>query len=123
MLADMCVISPTRQILLSSLRREVSRLESARPPEDEQSISTVSPALDRLLPTGGFKRGTLVEYLSPASGSGAGTLALAAAREACQEGKALIVVGTGAPAQRVGVPLPENRSSILTDGTRSVPTT
>ena len=55
-------------------------------------ISTGSPALDCLLPGGGLRRGTLVEYLTSTTGSGAGTLALAAAREACREGRALVVL-------------------------------
>ncbi len=64
----------------------------SRPPEDERPLSTGAPALDALLPAGGLRRGTLVEYLAAGSGNGAGTLALSAAREACQEGRALVVV-------------------------------
>jgi protein ImuA len=81
-----------REILIATLRREVARLENCRPPEDERPVSTGSPALDCLLPAGGLRRGTLVEYLTSTSGSGAGTLALAAAREACHEGRALVVL-------------------------------
>jgi protein ImuA len=81
-----------REALVAGLRRQVARLEAGRPPEDERPISTGSPVLDRLLPAGGLRRGTLVEYLAPAAGSGAGTLALAAAREACREGRAFVVV-------------------------------
>jgi hypothetical protein len=81
-----------REFLVATLRREVARLENYRSPEDERPVSTGSPALDRLLPAGGLRRGTLVEYLASAVGSGAGTLALAAAREACGEGRALVVL-------------------------------
>ena len=81
-----------RQALLTTLRRRVARVEGARPPEDDRPISTGSPALDRVLPAGGLRRGTLVEYLAAAAGSGAGTLALSVAREACGEGRALVVV-------------------------------
>src|SRR3954464_11741713 len=84
-----------RENLVSSLRREVARLEMSRPPEDERPISTGSPALDGLLPAGGLRRGTLVEYLTAGSGNGAGTLALSAAREASQGGRALVVVEQG----------------------------
>jgi protein ImuA len=83
---------PARQALIASLRREVARLEAPRPSEDERALSTGSPALDRLLPAGGLRRGTLVEYLASAGSSGAGTLALAAAREACREGRAFVVL-------------------------------
>src|SRR5436190_5686311 len=87
-----------RETLVSTLRREVARLEMSRPPEDERPISTGSPVLDSLLPAGGLRRGTLVEYLTAGPGNGAGTLALAAAREACQEGRALVVVENGGSA-------------------------
>jgi len=103
-----------RQALVACLRREVARLEGVRPLEDERSVSTGSPALDRLLPAGGLRRGTLVEYLTPAAGSGAALLSLAAARETCREGRAFVVLDSVAGTLRV--PSPSN-------GTRSVPTT
>src|SRR4051812_21982464 len=81
-----------RDALMASLRREVAKLEGGQPPEDERPVSTGSPALDRLLPGGGLRRGTLVEYLSGSAGSGATTLSLAAAREACGQRRALVVV-------------------------------
>src|SRR5438105_880832 len=87
-----------RETLVSSLRREVARLEMSRPLEDERPISSGSAALNGLLPAGGLRRGTLVEYLTAGSGNGAGILALAAAREACQEGRAFIVVEKGGSA-------------------------
>jgi protein ImuA len=83
--------------LVASLRREVARLEAGRPPENERPISTGSAALDRLLPAGGLRRGTLVEYLRPAAGSGAGMLALVAAREACRDGRAFVVLDRPIP--------------------------
>jgi hypothetical protein len=81
-----------RQAVVACLKQQVERLEQHHRPLDERPVSTGSPALDRLLPGGGHARGSLVEYLSPGAGSGAGTLALAAAREACAEGRALVVV-------------------------------
>src|SRR5437016_1699709 len=81
-----------RETLVSSLRREVARLEMSRPLEDERPISSGSAALNGLLPAGGLRRGTLVEYLTASSGSGAGILALAAAREACRDGRAFVVL-------------------------------
>src|SRR3954451_17717658 len=81
-----------RDALMASLRREVAKLEGGQAPEDERPVSTGSPALDRLLPAGGLRRGTLVEYLTSASGSGSGTLALSAAREACHQGRAFVVL-------------------------------
>jgi protein ImuA len=48
--------------------------------------------LDRLLSAGGLQRGTLVEWLSAEAGCGTTMLALAMARDACHEGKAMVVV-------------------------------
>src|SRR5688500_2504040 len=81
-----------RQALVAVLQRQVQRLEGVRPPAEERLVSTGAPPLDRLLPGGGLRRGSLVEYLSPGAGSGAGTLALGAAREACRDARALVVV-------------------------------
>jgi protein ImuA len=88
----MTVPVEARQVLMSRLRREVARLEGNRPPEDDQALSTGSPELDRLLPEGGLRRGTVIEYLSTAAGGGAGILALGAARSACREGRAFVVI-------------------------------
>jgi protein ImuA len=81
-----------RTALVASLQRQVARLEAGRPPDDDQPVSTGSPALDSLLPAGGLRRGTLVEYLTASAGNGAATLALSAAREACREGRAFVVL-------------------------------
>lgn len=65
-----------------------------------ETISTGLWALDRLLPGGGLRRGTLVEWLGETgdgargdnrAASGAGTLALLAARSALQAGGALVI--------------------------------
>jgi len=55
-------------------------------------ISSGCQGLDRLLPQGGWLRGSLVEWLSESPGSGAGMLALVAARQAHGEGGAVVVV-------------------------------
>ncbi len=81
--------SPRAQ-LLDSLRRRMERLDGVRRP-DEEVLSTGCPLLDRLLPRGGLWRGTLVEWLAEHPGSGAGMLALLAARQ-CSEGRALVVM-------------------------------
>jgi hypothetical protein len=78
--------------LVAALRRQVERLEKPQPLEDDRLLSTGSPALDALLPGGGLRRGSLVEYLSPSAGSGTGMLALCASREACAGGRALVVI-------------------------------
>jgi protein ImuA len=107
--------SPSQQALIDTLRRQVAKLEGAAQPEDDRAISTGVEALDRLLPAGGLRRGTLVEYLVPGEGCGAGTLAIAVARQACGEEKALVVVGT------LRVPSSGVDARFSNDGTRSVP--
>lgn len=74
---------------LDSLLRRLERPASGhvRP-----HVSTGCGPLDAALPEQGFWRGTLVEWLGDGPGSGAGMLALRAAREACREGGALVVI-------------------------------
>ncbi len=77
--------------LVESLQQEIARWEGARRPARKVTVSTGCDPLDRLLPGGGFFRGTLVEWLVAGEGSGAHSLAFSAAREACREGGALVV--------------------------------
>ena len=85
----------SRSAVVAALRREVQKLEGGRPPADERALSTGSPDLDRLLPERGLRRGWLVEYLAAQPGCGAGALALAAAWQACSEGRSLVVMDRG----------------------------
>jgi protein ImuA len=111
----MNVSAESRQTLVASLRRKLDHFEAGQPVKDDQPISTGVVVLDGLLPAGGLKRGTLVEYLATSAGCGAGTLALSAAREACSAGRALVVVE-----QQVAGTLRVPSSAY---GTRSVPAT
>ncbi len=77
-------------ISLENLRRQIAGLESGGRRRGGQPVSSGCAALDALLPHGGFCRGTLVEWLSPAGG-GACTLALLAAKHACRDGGMLAV--------------------------------
>jgi len=81
-----------RTICLEELRRRIARLEAPRQRAHNLPLRSGCNALDHLLPEGGFRRGTLVEWLSPGEGIGAGTLALLAARGACQNGRMLAVL-------------------------------
>lgn len=77
---------------LQTLRDEVQRLSGSRIGDDCPVIlGTGIAALDGLLSEQGLRAGSLNEWLSP-SLSGAGLLALTAAREACFEGGSLVVV-------------------------------
>ncbi|RIK75588.1 MAG: DNA lesion error-prone repair protein ImuA [Planctomycetota bacterium] len=61
-------------------------------PVEREPIPTGCEALDRLLPQGGWLRGSLVEWLSESPAGGAGTLALVAARQAQADGGAVVVI-------------------------------
>ncbi|MBN2475205.1 MAG: hypothetical protein JXB62_11390 [Pirellulales bacterium] len=85
----------TRQqnpVQIETLRRQISRLEGGQRPRDTAPVATGCGPLDRLLPERGLRRGTLVEWLAAGAGSGAETLALQAARQACRDGGTLIVL-------------------------------
>ncbi len=89
------ISDPVKPALIDALRRQMSRLEGWRGPQAQEAPPTTTSgcdALDRLLPSRGFRRGTLVEWLSTHPGCGAGTLSLAAALVACQAGGSLVVV-------------------------------
>jgi len=78
--------------ILCALREQIARVERTHATEPSELVSSGLPALDRRLPQGGFRWGTLVEWLSSRPGCGAETLALGAAREACRLGGALVVL-------------------------------
>ncbi|MCC6509393.1 MAG: hypothetical protein IT423_09815 [Pirellulaceae bacterium] len=77
-----------QQALVAELSRDVKRIEVAGRVSPSQLgrrgslFSTGCSTLDKCLPGGGYESGTVVEYLQTCAGSGATTLALAAAREA-----------------------------------------
>jgi hypothetical protein len=77
--------------LVEALRRQIAHWEGPRGPQ-EVPVSSGWGDLDCLLPGGGFHRGTLVEWLAPGDGCGEASLALVAAREACRQGGALVVL-------------------------------
>src|SRR5688572_2894789 len=77
---------------LDQLRRQMAALENGPERTDRGIVSTGVPALDALLPRGGLRRGSMTEWLSAAAGGGTQTLALVCTREACRDGKSLVVV-------------------------------
>ena len=85
---------PIHHIAVLSLRGKVQRLatQGRQRWQGQSVISTGSKQLDQLLPSGGLIRGTLVEWIIGADrSSGAGVLALRAAREAARDGGYVIV--------------------------------
>lgn len=81
-----------RTSVLESLTEQLRALEETRWAGSGEVLSSGSPALDRLLPAGGFRRGALVEWLASGAASGAATLALLSARGALADGGALVVI-------------------------------
>ena len=79
------------EALVRALRGRIGQIEEGRRPCEDAAVSSGCRALDRILPERGFRRGTLVEWLSAGEASGAETLALVAAREACGKGGVLVV--------------------------------
>jgi protein ImuA len=100
----------SRSRLIRALQEQIARLERGRRPAgDEAVVPSGCEALDRLLPQGGFRRGTLVEWLAAGDGSGSQTLAFYTVREACQEGGAVVVLDRAREfyppaAARLGIP-------------------
>jgi protein ImuA len=83
-----------QQEVLEELRRRIRRIER-RPGRREGFLSSGSPAIDALLPGGGFPRGAL-SALSGGPASGKTAVALAALREAQEDGSlAAFVDGPG----------------------------
>lgn len=76
---------------LSALRAQVARLQDAAT-EHQEVISSGNSHLDRLLPRGGFARGTLVEWVAERGEAAAGTLAILTAWEAARAGGYLVIL-------------------------------
>ena len=77
---------------VEALRRQIAQLDDCRRWEGAKPISSGCGPLDDILPEGGIRRGTLVEWLAKGEGSGAGTLAWLAGREASRPGGAIVVL-------------------------------
>jgi hypothetical protein len=112
-----CTPRDSRGRLMQQLRRQLGRWEATAPAEDAEIFSSGAAAIDRLLPGGGLRHGMLVEWLGGEWSRGVEeqwsrkakqnknysttpllhyssvcTLSLLAAREACREGGALVVI-------------------------------
>ncbi len=78
--------------LVEALRQQIQRLEGSRRQAESKPIVFKYKDLEHIVPHGGFRPGTLVEWLSAGDGGGAETLAMRLAREACCQGGALVVL-------------------------------
>ena len=88
--SDLPTFDVSKSELLNHLRNQIRGIETAGRMEDGSRVSSGSPAIDRLLPAGGYQRGTLVQWLT-GGGQSADYLSLLVARQACADGGALVV--------------------------------
>jgi protein ImuA len=88
--------SQARSELIRDLKERLRRWEGIDRHESgdpgEAICTTGIPALDRLLPRGGFGPGALFEWLSAGEGEGAETLTLLFAARLLEQGGALVVI-------------------------------
>jgi len=84
--------NPEALAIVGQLKDQIEQLHLAGRPAGRPPISSGLPALDRLLPGGGFSPSSLVEWIAAAPGSGAGILAMHTARQACKDGRVLVIV-------------------------------
>ncbi len=81
----------TRQTgLIGELRNKIRSVETASRVDGEVRVSGGCAAIDRLLPEGGYQRGTLVQWLTK-GGQAADYLSLLAAKQAAVDGGAIVV--------------------------------
>ena len=82
----------TTQAFVQQLRNRIERIETSNRVDDGQVIPSGCVAADWLLPAGGYRRGTLIEWIgSQHGGCGADYLSLLTAANACADGGALVV--------------------------------
>jgi protein ImuA len=74
-----------------ALQQGIARLERGQRADKHDVSSSGVTAVDRLLSTGGLRRGTLCEWLSEQAGSGGATLAYLAAKSAARSGKHVVI--------------------------------
>ena len=96
------------QALVEQLRNRIERIETSARVDDGQTISSGCAAIDSLLPAGGYRRGTLIEWVgglglqhplsseacttsTSSGGCGADYLSLLTAANACADGGALVI--------------------------------
>jgi len=85
-------VCDSRAQVMEGLRDQLGRWGAVSLAEEAAVFSCGAAAVDGLLPAGGLRHGMLVEWLGDFGRSGAVTLGLLAAREACREGGVLVVL-------------------------------
>jgi len=104
-----------RTQIIQQLKNRIRTVEAGTRAGAEQTISSGCSTLDRMLPAGGYQRGSLVQWIT-GGGNGADYLSLLTAREACRNGGSLVVVdpaGQFYPPAAAAMGLPLERTVIL----------
>lgn len=83
---------PPPAATIAQLRNQLRAWEQSVPSAKEGVISTGCHALDALLPDGGLRRGSLVEWIGDGEASGAGTLSLLIARRICDRDRPTVLI-------------------------------
>jgi protein ImuA len=81
----------SRNEIIRTLAERIQEIESAMHRPERCAFSPAIPVLENLLPEKQLPAGSLMELLSAAEGTGAWTVALIMAKQACEQGKALVV--------------------------------
>src|SRR5204863_525570 len=81
--------------LIEQLQGELQKWERGSPRREGDVCSTGSAALDRWLPEGGLRRGTVVVWVGGARGCGVGVGALGGVGEGIREGGGVVVLYVG----------------------------
>src|SRR5262245_31377329 len=81
-----------RTELIDRLRGEIAACDSFGNGPKRPAILTGWPALDRALPLGGIRHGSLVELLDERAGCGAETVAAVLTRAVCQSPGVVVIV-------------------------------
>ena len=82
--------APAQSSIISQLRNQIRSVETASRADGQARVSSGCAVIDRLLPEGGYQRGTLVQWLT-GGGQAADYLSLLAARQAANDGGAIVV--------------------------------
>ena len=90
----------TKHQLLEDLRQQIQTVTRAGRASDGTTFSSGCKAIDRILPGGGYSRGAIVQWFNPpshkrghlVSGYAAELLSLMAAKHACCDGQAMVVI-------------------------------
>ncbi|MEL7497211.1 MAG: hypothetical protein AAFN77_06340 [Planctomycetota bacterium] len=76
---------------IQELQNQINRVETGHRINPGETVSTGCDVIDRLLPGRGYPKGVLVQWLSD-GGFAADYLSLLAAKEACRDGGALVII-------------------------------